>query len=99
MQSLKRPTSHGTDSSWNKGVAGLPKKGGPALFIKRGATMTISNVARLAGVSITTVSRVINRHRKVKEEVRVRVLEIIEKCGYKPDPYAQYLGRRRNGKT
>jgi predicted DNA-binding transcriptional regulator len=65
--------------------------------VKRKIAMKISEVARLAGVSISTVSRVINNVRGVKQENRLRVIKIIEQCCYRPDPYAQYLGRRRNG--
>ena len=57
--------------------------------------MSIYDIARLAGVSITTVSRVINK-RKVKEEVRQRILRIIAQCNYRPNPLAQSLARRKN---
>ena len=59
--------------------------------------MSIYDIARLAGVSITTVSRVINK-RKVREEVKQKILGIIAQYNYCPDPYAQYLARRKNGK-
>jgi DNA-binding LacI/PurR family transcriptional regulator len=60
--------------------------------------MNISDIARLSGVSITTVSRVIN-HKHVKEEIRDRVLGVIKHYDYHPDPFAQYLGRKREGAT
>jgi len=60
--------------------------------------MNINDVARLAGVSITTVSRVINKNRGVKRENKQRVLWVIKTHNYEPDPYARYLAFRRNGK-
>lgn len=59
--------------------------------------MKIYDIARLSGVSITTVSRVINK-KTVKDEIKKRVIEVIERHSYQPDPYAQYLGRMGNGK-
>ena len=59
--------------------------------------MTINDIARLSKVSMTTVSRVINNE-KVGRDIKVRVLKIIERYEYRPDPYAQYLGRRNNAK-
>ena len=61
--------------------------------------MSIYDIARLAGVSITTVSRVINNQEKVGKERRLRVLEVIDKFKYQPDPLAQNLARRKNGKS
>ncbi len=46
--------------------------------------VTIKDVAREAGVSIATVSRVINGSEKVSEETRRRVIKAIKKLGYKP---------------
>jgi|GEM_PF-5697597 len=56
--------------------------------------MSIYDIARLAGVSITTVSRVLNK-RRVREEVKQRILEIIAQNNYYPDPFAQCLARRK----
>lgn len=60
--------------------------------------MTISEVARIAGVSVTTVSRVINNSDSVKLDNRLRVQAIIEQTQYQPNLYAQYLGRKSAGK-
>lgn len=46
--------------------------------------MNISEVAKTAGVSVTTVSRVLNHEDGVDEKVRRRTLEVIEKSGYRP---------------
>jgi DNA-binding LacI/PurR family transcriptional regulator len=45
---------------------------------------TIRKVAQAAGVSIATVSRVINHRASVTEEVRTKVLEAVNRCGYVP---------------
>jgi LacI family transcriptional regulator len=57
---------------------------------------TINDVARMAGVSKKTVSRVINESPFVREETRKAVLEIIRDTGYAPDPQARGLAFRRS---
>lgn len=59
--------------------------------------MTIRDIAELAGVSTSTVSRVINNE-NVGKKTKQKVLKIIEKYDYYPNTYAQYLGRRNNAK-
>ncbi|MER7397705.1 LacI family DNA-binding transcriptional regulator [Streptomyces sp. NPDC000151] len=54
---------------------------------------TISDVARRAGVSRTTVSRVLNHPETVAEEKRARVLAAIEELGYRPNVSARNLRR------
>ncbi|MBU2117434.1 MAG: LacI family DNA-binding transcriptional regulator [Alphaproteobacteria bacterium] len=61
-----------------------------------GKPATINDVARLAGVSKKTVSRVINNSPSVKEETRKRVEAVISKHGYTPDPQARGLAFRRS---
>ena len=56
---------------------------------------TIRDVARLAGVGVGTVSRVLNNHPSVREQTRRRVLEAIEALNYHPDPSARRLSLRR----
>lgn len=51
----------------------------------------IKEVAREAGVSIATVSHVINNTRYVSDGVRARVREAIEKCQYYPNAHARGL--------
>jgi LacI family transcriptional regulator len=46
---------------------------------------SIKDVAKLAGVSISTVSRVINESEAVDEEKRLRVVDAIKKLDYKPN--------------
>ena len=58
-------------------------------------TATLYDVARAAGVSTATVSRVINGSDPVRPATRRRVLEAIEELGYVPDGSAQSLAQRR----
>jgi LacI family transcriptional regulator len=52
---------------------------------------SIHDVARIAGVSISTVSRVINKSAAVKEKSRLRVQEAVKELNYKPSLLAQRL--------
>jgi LacI family transcriptional regulator len=54
-------------------------------------SVTIEDVARAAGVSAMTVSRVINKERNVREETRQTVLETIERMNYSPNTAARSL--------
>jgi LacI family transcriptional regulator len=56
---------------------------------------TVYDVARLAGVSTATVSRVVRGSDLVHPETRQRVIEVIEQLGFVPDGSAQGLSRRR----
>jgi LacI family transcriptional regulator len=53
--------------------------------------ISIEDVARLAGVSITTVSRVINKLPSVKEKNRKSVLSAIKQLKFQPSVFAQRL--------
>ncbi len=53
---------------------------------------TINDVAKLAKVSITTVSRVINNEPSVKKSTREKVLEAVKSLDFKPDVSARNLG-------
>jgi DNA-binding LacI/PurR family transcriptional regulator len=56
---------------------------------------TISDVARLAGVSISTVSRVLNDTAPVSDDVDQRVRHAVEMLGYTPHAAARSLAVRR----
>jgi LacI family transcriptional regulator len=58
-------------------------------------TVTLYDVARLAGVSTATVSRVVHGLDRVRDDTRQRVLAVIEQLGYVPNGAAQSLSRRR----
>ena len=57
--------------------------------------ITLYDVARRAGVSIATVSRVLHGQEPVRETTRARVRAAIEELGYVPDGAAQSLARSR----
>lgn len=59
-------------------------------------TPTINDVARTAGVSKKTVSRVINRSALLKQDTREKVEAVIAELGYVPNPQARALALRRN---
>lgn len=54
-------------------------------------TVSIKDVARLAGVSITTVSRVINKFSSVEEKNRRQVLDAVKQLKFQPSIFAQRL--------
>ncbi len=55
--------------------------------------MTIKDVAEYSGVSITTVSRVLNNHPDVREEVRAKVIAAIQELHYVPNTSARDMGK------
>lgn len=57
--------------------------------------LTLEQVAKYAGVSRSTASRVINNYPGVRPEVRERVWQIIRQCGYEPNPAARALASQR----
>jgi LacI family transcriptional regulator len=56
---------------------------------------TLEQIAKLAGVSRSTVSRVVNDHPSVRPEVRQRVQAVIQQVGYQPYAAARTLATRR----
>jgi len=50
-----------------------------------GSGLTLEKIARLSGVSRSTVSRVINNHPNVSDQVRQRVRQVIAETGYRPN--------------
>jgi len=67
----------------------------PSNACDRDNVVTLFDVARLAGVSTATVSRVVHGQDRVREATRIRVQQAIEELGYVPDGAAQSLSRRR----
>ena len=57
--------------------------------------MNIQRVAKEAGVSITTVSRVMNNPEAVSETTRKKVLSVIEGLNYTPNWFARNLQNKR----
>lgn len=64
--------------------------------MQAGKTATIEDVARLAGVSRQTVSRVVNRGPNVKPGMRARIEAAIEVLGYVPNLSARRMGGGRS---
>ncbi|OKO95052.1 Catabolite control protein A [Geobacillus proteiniphilus] len=58
-------------------------------------TVTIYDVAREANVSMATVSRVVNGNPNVKPSTRKKVLEAIERLGYRPNAVARGLASKK----
>lgn len=58
--------------------------------------MNSIDIAKIAGVSRSTVSRVINNYTNVPEETRKKVLEVIEKYNYVPHASARMLAGGKN---
>ncbi|NWJ48635.1 MAG: LacI family DNA-binding transcriptional regulator [Chloroflexi bacterium] len=59
--------------------------------------VTIVDVARVAGVGVGTVSRVLNNSEAVKESTRQKVLAAIAELNFSPDPIARSMITRRTG--
>ncbi|WP_454963356.1 LacI family DNA-binding transcriptional regulator [Filifactor alocis] len=58
--------------------------------------ITIKDVARMAGVSVSTVSRVLNHSKPVSDEIRKRVEKVVEETGYVPNPVARSLVMKKS---
>lgn len=58
-------------------------------------TVTIYDVARESGVSMATVSRVVNNNPNVKPQTRKKVFEAIERLGYRPNAVARGLASKK----
>ena len=54
--------------------------------------MTIYDISKKAGVSIATVSRVLNGGSNVSPKTKQKVLDVINECGYSPNVFARGLG-------
>jgi DNA-binding LacI/PurR family transcriptional regulator len=59
--------------------------------------ITIHDIAKNAGVSVGTVSRVINNSPGVKQATREKVLAVIQQHHYKPDPIARSMVSKQTG--
>ena len=59
------------------------------------AGSTIYDIAKKAGVSIATVSRVVNNSDGIADKTRERVLKVADELGYHPQAYAQGLARKK----
>ena len=69
--------------------------GNAYIFERTVMTITLKEVARLAGVSVATASRVINNQPGVSAKVRQRVLQVVHEQNYQPNLFAQSLAAQR----
>lgn len=58
--------------------------------------LTLEDIAKQAGVSRSTVSRVVNNYPHISEAVRTRVLTVINETGYQPNAAARSLASHRS---
>src|SRR4051812_33180096 len=72
------------------GIRAMPSR------MRKTGLPTINDVARIAGVSKKTVSRVINRSALLSDDTRKHVEGVISGLGYVPNPQARALALRRN---
>jgi DNA-binding LacI/PurR family transcriptional regulator len=61
-------------------------------------SVTIEQIAKLAGVSVSTVSKALNGYRDVSDETRERILAMAQEAGYYPNMAARSLRSRKTGK-
>lgn len=66
-------------------------------MVKRNKQVTANDVAKLAGVSPSTVSRVISNNPKISEPTRRKVLKCMEELGYYPNANARSLAIKKTG--
>ncbi|MDR6227457.1 LacI family DNA-binding transcriptional regulator [Desmospora profundinema] len=59
--------------------------------------VTIREVAKRAGVSIATVSRVLNGSKPVSDRLKQRILEAVEETGYRPNAVARSMIQKKTG--
>lgn len=83
---------------WRSDVSGTCLECNTGERVKRGRSerTTLLDVATRAGVSPITVSRVLREPEKVSEQLRGRILGLIEDMGYVPDQAARALASRHN---
>ncbi len=63
--------------------------------MRQGMSLTLEHIARLANVSRSTVSRVVNDEANVRPELRQQVWQVIRDTGYQPHAAARSLVTRR----
>lgn len=82
---MSRPSAHDPDGPR------APASSRPGAGLSAGKEMSIGNVAEQAGVSVATVSRVLNGHANVRAETRDKVLAAVAASGYRVNELARNL--------
>jgi len=72
---------------------------GYAIVCVKKERVTVQEIARLAGVAPSTVSRALRSHPSIPAQTRQRIEEIARKSGYRPDPLISALLERRYKRT
>ena len=62
----------------------------------KNSIITISDVARAAGVTNGTVDRVLHERGEVSKKTMEKVLRVIEELGYQPNVYASMLAKNKS---
>ncbi len=57
--------------------------------------VTLKELAKMCGVSISTVSNILNGKPKVSDETRQRVMEVVKQTGYQPNYFAQGMRKQK----
>ena len=57
---------------------------------------TLKDVARLSGVTVTTISRMLNNRVNVSEKTRAKILAAMEELDYHPNELAQSLIKQKS---
>jgi LacI family transcriptional regulator, repressor for deo operon, udp, cdd, tsx, nupC, and nupG len=82
---MSRPSAH------DSGGSRAPASGRAGAALPAPTQMSIGNVAEQAGVSVATVSRVLNGHANVRAETRDKVLAAVAASGYRVNELARNL--------
>ena len=66
-----------------------------AVLMRKAKTNNLKHIAERLGLSVSTVSRVVNNKEYVKEDTRRRVMEALNECNYVPNEIARSLKSKR----
>ncbi|HHX55542.1 MAG TPA: LacI family transcriptional regulator, partial [Clostridiales bacterium] len=58
--------------------------------------VNLKEIARICGVSVATVSNVINDKHNVGEKTRKKVLDVVKQTGYQPNYFAQGMRKEKS---
>ena len=57
--------------------------------------MNLKEIAKICGVSVATVSNVLNDKPKVSEKTKQKILQVVEQTGYQPNYFAQGMRKKK----
>src|SRR5664279_770446 len=79
-----------------KSCTGLVDEGVELMTIEKSRVPTLVDVAREAGVSLKTASRVLNRSVNVSQEKKLKIQAVMDRLGYRPNELARGLKAKRS---